>query len=93
MAADEQAGPVRAWVALAECNEDRMPELLRQPPTAEFSCAEVGERRQWRKHQTPSPELIGESNRFLILDIEAVRHPPPAGEPPMTAERLLTSVC
>jgi len=91
--ADEQAGPVRAGVTLAERGEDGMPDLLWQPPTAEFSCAEVGEGRQWRKYQSPSPELIGKSDLLLPLDVKAVGHPAPAGETPMTAERLLTSVC
>jgi len=84
---------VGAWVTLAERGEDGMRELLWQPPTAEFSCAEVGEGRQWRKHQSPSPELIGKSDLLLPLDVEAVRHPAPAGETPMTAKRLFTSVC
>jgi hypothetical protein len=63
---------VGAWVTLAERGEDGMRELLWQSPTAEFSCAEVGEGRQWRKHQSPSPELIGKSDLLLPLDVEAV---------------------
>ena len=90
MAANEQACSMWARVTLAESREDRVRDLLWQPPTPKFRCGEVGKRRRRGKYQTPRFELVGEPVRLPALDVEAIRHPAPAEETSMAAERLLT---
>lgn len=67
VAADVQACSMGAWVTFTESGEDRMRDLLRQPPTPKFGCGEMGECRGRGKYETPRSKLVSQSLRVPIL--------------------------